>query len=152
MVVRQDRVEGFRKALERAELVYEPSLTVESMPSKEGGFEAMTRLLAQGERPAAAVCFDDVVAIGAMMALARHGLAVGRDMAIVGFDDTAEARHAPTALTTISVNAVGLGERAAQMLLRQIVEGEPRIETYIGEARLVVRESCGASSHSRRAS
>jgi len=96
-------------------------------------------------RPTAVVCFNDVVAIGAMLAIARQGLAVGRDVAVVGFDDTTEARHLSPALTTVSVDAGSLGERAAQMLLRQINEGERRLETYVGEARLVVRESCGAT-------
>jgi len=152
MVVRQDRVAGFRQAMDEAGLPVDPSLLIESMPTKEGGFGAMSRLLALPERPTAAVCFNDVVAIGAMMALARHGLVTGRDLAIVGFDDTAEARHATTPLTTISVDAVGLGERAAQMLLRQIADGEPRLEIHVGEARLVVRESCGASLPTRRVS
>src|SRR4051794_35104659 len=152
MVVRQDRVAGYRQAMEEAGLPADPNLMVESMPTKGGGVGAMGRLLAQDERPTAAVCFNDVVAIGAMMALARHGLVTGRDMAVVGFDDTAEARHALTPLTTVSVDALGLGERAAQMLLRQITDGEPRIETHVGEARLVVRESCGASLQARRVS
>lgn len=149
MVVRQDRVAGFRQAMEAANLPVPPELLVESMPTKEGGVEAMSRLLAQARPPTAVVCFNDVVAIGAMMALARHGLQAGRDMALVGFDDTAEARHAVVPLTTVSVDAVGLGERAAQMLLRQIAAGERRIETFTGEARLVVRESCGAALQAR---
>jgi LacI family transcriptional regulator len=37
-----------------------------------------------------------------------------------------------------------LGERAAQMLLRQIASGSDVAESFIGEARLIVRESCGA--------
>ena len=152
MVVRQDRVAGFGQAMAEAGLAVDPALMIESMPTKEGGFGAMSRLLALPERPTAAVCFNDVVAIGAMMALARHGLVAGRDMAVVGFDDTAEARHAATPLTTISVDAVSLGERAAQMLLRQIADGEPRLETHVGEARLVVRESCGAPLQARRVS
>ena len=44
-------------------------------PTKDGGFEAMTSLLARADRPTATVCFNDVVAIGAMLALSRHGLA-----------------------------------------------------------------------------
>lgn len=158
MVVRQDRVAGFRQAMAAAGLAVEPDLMVESMPTKAGGFEAMSRLLTgdgrptADARPTAAVCFNDVVAIGAMLALARHGLMAGRDMAIVGFDDTTEARHAAVPLTTISVDAIGLGERAAQMLLRRIMAGEPGIETHVGEARLVVRESCGASQQVRRVS
>lgn len=48
-------------------------------------------------------------------------------------------------LTTVAVDAAGLGERAARMLLRHIEMGAPSVETYVGEARLIVRESCGAT-------
>ena len=77
-------------------------------------------------------------------ALSRQGLTAGVDFAVVGFDDIAEAAQMAPPLTTVAVDAKGLGERAATMLLRQIESG-PRVETYIGAARLVVRESCGAS-------
>jgi LacI family transcriptional regulator len=152
MVVFQDRVAGFARAMEKARIAVEPARMIESMPTKDGGFDAMRRLLSSERWPTAVVCFNDVVAIGAMLAIARQGLTVGRDVAIVGFDDTAEARHVSPALTTVSVDAGSLGERAAQMLLRQINEGERRLESYVGEARLVVRESCGATFKRRVAS
>jgi LacI family transcriptional regulator len=144
MVVHQDRVAGFTRAMNAAGLSIDPALISQGMPTKEGGFLAMSRLLSVEKRPTAVVCFNDVVAIGAMLAIARYELVAGRDIAIVGFDDTAEARHVSPALTTVSVDTSGLGERAAQMLLRQINEGERRLDTHVGEASLVVRESCGA--------
>jgi LacI family transcriptional regulator len=144
MVVQQDRIAGFTRAMNAAGLAVDPSLISHGMPTKEGGFIAMSRLLSAEKRPTAVVCFNDVVAIGAMLAIARHELVTGRDIAVVGFDDTAEARHVSPALTTVSVDSGGLGERAAQMLLRQINEGERRLDMHIGEASLVVRESCGA--------
>jgi LacI family transcriptional regulator len=150
MVVCEDRVTGFTEAMTGAGLAV--AAIAESLPTKDGGFTEMERLLGARKRPSAVVCFNDVVAIGAMLAAARHGLRVGRDIAIVGFDDTEEARHVSPALTTISVDAVGLGERAAQMLLRQINEGKRRLDSHIGEARLVVRESCGARLEGRIAS
>ncbi len=147
MGVRQDRLAGFRYALAEAGLQAEPSHVVECAPSKDGGFTAMTALLAQHERPTAFVCFNDVVAIGAMLPLPRHGLGAGRDMARTGFDDTSEARQISPPLTTVAVDAADLGARAAQMLLRRIEAGPaepPGRDVYVGEARLVVRGSCGA--------
>jgi LacI family transcriptional regulator len=152
MVVFQDRIAGFTRAMNAAGFAIEESLISHGMPTKEGGFLAMSRLLAAEKRPTAVVCFNDVVAIGAMLAMARSGLVAGRDIAIVGFDDTDEARHVSPALTTVSVDTAGLGERAAQMLLRQINEGERRLDSHIGEASLVVRESCGARLGRRMAS
>ncbi len=143
MGVRQDRIAGFAAAMADRGIAIDPSKIIEAPPTKAGGFDAMTTLLAGRDRPTAALCFNDVVAIGAMLALTREGLVPGRDMAVIGFDDTAEARQSSPALTTVSVGAGDLGERAGQMLLRQIEGTAGGPETYVGEARLVVRESCG---------
>lgn len=149
MAVRQDRIAGFSEALAAASVAIDPTRMIECAPTKDAGFVAMSALLAQPNRPTAVMCFNDVVAIGAMLAITRHGLTPGVDIAVVGFDDTSEARHASPALTTVSVGAGDLGERAGQMLLRQISGAATGPETHIGEARLVVRESCGAPAQSR---
>lgn len=145
MGVRQDRLAGFTAAHQAASLAVDPSLVVEAPPTKDGGFAAMSSLLDRPDRPTAALCFNDVVAIGAMYALTRRSLVPGRDMAVIGFDDTTEARHASPALTTVSVNVDDLGQRAAQLLLRRIEGGASAAESYVGETRLVVRESCGGA-------
>jgi LacI family transcriptional regulator len=143
MGVREDRLAGFEDAHRAAGLVAKPAFVAEAPPTKDGGFGAMSALLSRPERPTAVLCYNDVVAIGAMLALTRHGLTPGREMSVIGFDDTSEARHTSPALTTISVGVGDLGERAAQVLLRQIEGAGAAPETYVGEARLVVRESCG---------
>ncbi len=150
MVVRQGRFAGYQQALQAAGIPYDPALTVESLPTKDGGFQAMMAILDRSDSLApvtlnsvtAAVCFNDVVAIGAMLAINRRGLHVGRDISVVGFDDTAEAQHVSPPLTTIAVDPAGLGKAAAGMLLRHIADPDPKVENYIGEARLVIRESC----------
>lgn len=141
----RERSQGFKDALERANLVVGTAAVIEAPPTKAGGVAALGQALARSEPPTAVLCFNDIVAIGAVHALAQRGLKAGADVAVVGFDNIAEAEHLAPALTTVAVDSIGLGERAARMLLRQIESGAPRVETYIGEARLVVRESCGAS-------
>lgn len=144
MVVRQDRHRGFLAAMEGAGLPVDPALNLEAMPTRDGGFSAMSAVLALSDRPTAVVCYNDVVAIGAMLAAARRGMVVGRDIAIVGFDDTSEARHVSPALTTIAVDPVGLGERAAGMLLERIDNPSMDPQVVVGSVDLVIRESCGA--------
>jgi LacI family transcriptional regulator len=144
MVVRQERHQGFVGAMEGAQLPVDPALNLESMPTRDGGFNAMGAVLALNDRPSAVVCYNDVVAIGAMLAAARRGLVAGRDIAIVGFDDTSEAQHVSPALTTIAVDPVGLGERAAAMLLERINNHSLQPVSFVGPVNLVIRESCGA--------
>jgi LacI family transcriptional regulator len=139
-----ERSGGFAEGVERAGLALPPDYLIEAPPTKAGGAAAMNRALSLPLKPTAVLCFNDIVAIGAVHALSRHGLKAGEDFAVIGFDDIAEAAQMAPPLTTVAVDAAGLGERAARMLLRQIDSGSPRVETYIGEARLIVRESCGA--------
>jgi LacI family transcriptional regulator len=140
----QERSQGFLDGLDRAGLAVPDPVLIEAAPTKAGGVSALAHALALPEPPTALLCFNDIVAVGVVHALAQRGLRAGIDMAVVGFDDIAEAQHMAPALTTVAVDTLGLGEKAAQMLLRQIESGRPRVETYMGEARLVVRESCGA--------
>ena len=148
-IVRKDRVAGYRAALENDGIALDPLLEVESMPTRVGGVDAMSAALAMAERATACLCFNDVVALGAMIAAQRHGLKVGDDLAIVGFDDIAEASLATPPLTTVAVDAEALGEQAARLLLDQIRGGAAAAGSYIGDAQLVVRESCGSNAQPR---
>ncbi|PDT04256.1 LacI family transcriptional regulator [Rhizobium chutanense] len=94
-------------------------------------------------RPTALVCFNDVVAIGAMASLERMGLKVGRDVSVVGFDNVADAEFVQPPLTTIDTHARQLGERAATLVLDSIRNGSPMSATTIMETSLVVRDSTG---------
>jgi LacI family transcriptional regulator, galactose operon repressor len=138
-----ERFGGFRKALEQCGLSCPSDYKIEAPTTKAGGIAAMNRALSLLPAPTAALCFNDVVAIGAIHALNRRGLQVGADCAIVGFDNILEA--ADVGLTTIALDAEALGERAAHLLLEQIETGSPRVEHYVGEALLIVRQSCGSS-------
>ncbi len=144
MIVRDERRGGYADALAGAGLSADPALVVEAFPTRAGGRSAMAQVLSLAAPATACLCYNDVVAIGAMHALTDRGLRPGRDVAVVGFDDIAEARQMAPPLTSVAVDGVGLGERAAALLLRQIVTGDARPETVIGPAQLVIRASCGA--------
>ena len=102
-------------------------------------------MLALPEPPTAALCFNDVVAIGVIYALDRRGLAAGRDFAVVGFDDIADARLIHPPLTTVAVDSRRLGEHAAAILLEQMAGTAAGPRHVTGDARLIVRASCGAT-------
>jgi LacI family transcriptional regulator len=144
MVVQEDRRTGWAQALATAGVAVDPALVVETNPNREGGFAAIQQLLALAEPPTAALCFNDVVAIGAIYALGARGLAVGREFAVIGFDDIADARLIQPALTTVAVEPRRLGERAAAILMDQLRGGRAVPQHFTGDARLIVRASCGA--------
>ena len=78
--------------------------------------------------------------------LTEAGVSVGREFAVIGFDDIEEAKHTLPALSSVAVNGRNLGSRAAQLLMRQLASGDFEPETVLSPTTLVVRASCGASN------
>src|SRR5690606_24829937 len=101
-------------------------------------------LLERGLAFDAVFAASDLIAIGAMHALAEHGLRIPEDVAVVGFDDIPAARIATPALTTINQNTTLAGELLVDKLVA-LVEGT-RAESERLPASLVVRRSSCASS------
>jgi len=148
LVCTDQRVAGYRRALERNGREYDESLVIyptRSHITEDEGFHAMTKLLKRNNPPDAVIAFSDELAIGAMLAAQKQGLSVGRDIAVVGFDDIPAASFARTRLTTIRQPIYEIGSKLGEMLIR-LVKGE-KIENgqLILAPELIVRESCGAA-------
>jgi DNA-binding LacI/PurR family transcriptional regulator len=97
----RDRREGFMEGLRDAGL---PQPSIEIGPySYGGGYGALLRLFARGERPDAVFCVNDLLAIGAMDAARRElRLRVPEDLSVIGFDDVPMAAWLSYDLTTIA--------------------------------------------------
>jgi LacI family transcriptional regulator len=98
------------------------------------------------------VCLNDVVAFGAIDAVADAGLQVGRDVRVIGFDDVQDARRSRPALASMAVPAESAGRRAAQLLLNRINGSAGGPESLILPAELMPRESCGCGTHAKATS
>jgi LacI family transcriptional regulator len=143
MVVYHERLGGFREACAANGIAPRDMIVVEGETNRRGGIASLDLALAASPAPTAAMCFNDAVAFGAMIALRKRGVEPGRDFAVVGFDDIIEAAHYVPPLTSVSVDTVGLGERAAHVVLRMMQSRSTRAEDYFGAVNLVVRDSCG---------
>ena len=105
------------------------------------------RLLAGPDRPTAILCFSDLIARGVLDAARAAGLAVPRDVTVVGFDDDPLAVVAGPALTTVRQDLGAKGRAAADALLEAIdaqrsgALGRPT-QTLL-DTDLVVRDSSG---------
>jgi len=150
MSAQRDRREGYADALATAGMSVDPALIAESAPTRDGGIAAIGAVLALDDPADAALCFNDVVAFGAILGLRRSRREAGRDFGIVGFDDVREAGEHVPALTTVAVDSAGIGARAAQAALRMIESGRMSAEEQTTSVHLVVRESCGARTRGIR--
>lgn len=143
-----DRLAGYRRALARNGMVYDPALVVNVPITEAAGYQAMTQFLAQEDPPDAVVASSDELALGAMDAAQKQGLVVGQDVAVIGFDDIPSATRGNPPLTTIRQPMYEIGTRLGHMLI-QIIKGEALEERQvILPPTLVIRESCGALRHS----
>lgn len=110
--------------------------------SPRSGFEQMQRLLEQ--HPTAVFVANDHMAIGAIHAAERAGLAVPRDLSVVGFDDIPEAEYLSTPLTTVRQDFQQMTERAIARLVDAIEGATPLGGVETVPALLVTRESTAA--------
>lgn len=148
----QVRRTGLEQAMQEANLTLDPELCLSGFPNVEGGFQAASVLLSmpENERPTAIMCYNDIVAIGALQAIRAHNLRVPEDISVVGFDDIAMAAHTNPPLTTIDQPKHRLGKLAMRMV-RQMLQGEAiQGKGYtLVESPLVVRESTGSREPSQ---
>jgi LacI family transcriptional regulator len=80
-------------------------------------FEAVSAMLAAGDRPGALVCMNDRIAMGTYQALAEHGLRVPDDVSVVSFDGSDLAGWLRPAVTSVVLPYAELGAKAVDLLL-----------------------------------
>jgi LacI family transcriptional regulator len=136
------RMVGYKQALEEHHISVDETLIKNGYYAEKGGYEAMQELLAQPRRPRAVFAANDLMAMGAMLAIREAGLRIPQDIAIAGYDDIPAARLINPPLTTITQFQENLGRKAAEMLFERIC-GEMPEEGRTVEApfELIVRES-----------
>ena len=136
----QERQRGFTAAMAEAF----PGMVMRVQTgefTEESGYAAMQALLAQGEQPDAVFAANDVMSLGALLALKEAGLSVPDDVAVVGFDDIPIARFTSPPLTTLRVGVYELGRRGLEMLAAAFDDNDVESENIVISPELVVRES-----------
>ena len=149
----QARLEGYRAALEEAQIPFVQERLVVSSIGKQDGFNreagraSMQELLRspKNRREITAVFVaSDVQAIGALEVAREAGLRVPEDIALVGFDDIELAMH--SGLTTMRQPMHEMGELALEKLMARVKDPQarPTLTSFMPE--LVIRNSCGAKT------
>ncbi|MGV9454605.1 LacI family DNA-binding transcriptional regulator [Streptomyces sp. NPDC003635] len=110
-----------------------------SIFSLEGGQAATARLLEQGVT--GIVCGSDPLALGAIRAARRRGLAVPADVSVVGFDDSAFMTCTEPPLSTVRQPIEAMGRAAVDLLCAQIQGSHSHPGELLFEPELVVRGS-----------
>jgi len=148
-----ERVRGYRLALERAGIPFAPELLAPGGSHRDQAHAAMLSLLDLPDPPTAVVSGNNFMTIGLLRAINERGLTVPDDLALVGFDDFEWADLFHPRLTVIRQPTSELGARAVELLLSRLQDPSRPVRTERLEATFVHRDSCGCTkdSHESRA-
>jgi LacI family transcriptional regulator len=143
-----ERCGGFRNALERFGLPYNTDYVVQGDLTRNSGSTATEMLLDLPTPPSAILACNDLMALGVMTTVQQHGLRVGDDIAVAGFDDIPAAQTADPPLTTIRQPINGIGYQLVDMLVQLIRNEQIEHTQILLKPELVVRASSGKPQES----
>lgn len=138
-----DRLQPYKEAFKSSNIEVDESLIIRCGPTLEDGYQAVFFLMKRENPPTAILVINDLLAIGALRALADLCLSVPQDVSLVSYDDIPQAEYLIPRLTTASKDAVQLGRKAVRLLLERIQNPERPYKKVVLPSHLVVRESTG---------
>lgn len=134
------RTKGFQKAFYENGILYDPDLLEYARWEKEGGYKAAPDILKRGV--SAVFCMSDSIAGGLYEYMREHGIAVGKDISVAGYDDQIMAGYMSPPLTTMALPLNEIGFRSAKRLITMLNGEEPSEKTEVKlPCTLVERES-----------
>ena len=136
------RCQGYRQALEDNGIPFDPALVTECPWTQKGGYDTIRRVLERKPLPTAVFAANDLMAIGAMLAIQKAGLRIPDDIAVAGFDDIDEAACVTPALTTVHQPKYEMGKKLAELLFSRLgAEGAPERQCIVLPHSLAIRAS-----------
>ena len=93
--------------------------------------------------PLGIFAINDGVALKCMNIFQAEGLKIGKDVGIVGFDNSSECEYAPVPLTSVAQNGLLIGQSAADIAIDKIEGKSNSVYKSIVPTQLVIRSSCG---------
>ncbi len=140
MAVSDDRLVGYRQALEKHGVPFDLGLVAAGDFTEPGGHVAMRALLEQAPDLDGVFASSDLMAAGALRALGQGGRRVPEDVAVVGFDDAPVAQHTDPQLTTVHQPVEEMGRAMVELLMARI-QGRQAGAHVVLAPHLVVRAS-----------
>ena len=148
----EERIEGIRMAYSESHLIFDERIIVPVGAYLEDGYRKGLKYVEENRDrlPTAITCYNDLVAIGLMRALAELGVRVPDDVSVMGYDDIDILDYLPLPLTSMRVPKYEMGRKAAEMLIEHIESNKklPPRKIYL-EAELVIRKSTRAITQER---
>lgn len=142
------RLRGYRAALVSAGLPCGDELLLRvddwTRADGEAAADRLVALRRDGVPVDGVLAMNDVLALGLLRGLRRHGVRVPEDVAVVGIDDVPESAYCAPTLTTVALDRAAVAEAALALLVERLADHDLPPREVVAPHRLVVRESSGA--------
>lgn len=137
-----DRIRGYKKALEDAGIPVNKNLIINSEFVENGGYNAVKKLLSRGVKFTAIFASNDKIAFGAIKAIKEEGLKVPDDISVIGFDDIESSKYFNPPLTSIKMELVEMAGIATKSVIESIENDVKFSANYVVPVTLQERKSC----------
>jgi LacI family transcriptional regulator len=142
LVNQAERLDWFRQAIKIHNIRLNEKFITSTDLTSTGGYQCAIELFSLPDPPDAILCINDETAFGVLHAAHKHGLKIGRELAIAGFDGVQEAKHTEPPLTTLDIPVFDIARQLVNMLLKTIAGESVQTPVFIKPV-LLVRPSTG---------
>lgn len=133
------RLDGYKRAFAEAELPYQNSWIIETVPDFEHGYNAALNLIPQ--KPDAVVTVNDFLAMGVLKAFKDQSISVPQDISVAGYDDLLFSSIIETPLTTVRQPIRDIAQKTLEILIARIKKATIENELNYLSPQLKIRES-----------
>ncbi|MDG0789747.1 LacI family transcriptional regulator [Cohnella ginsengisoli] len=120
----QERIRGYRQALRDSGIKTEESLIRVGGHTIDGAAEQAGHLLERADRPTAIFGYNDICAVGAMLAARARGIRMPDELSVIGFDDTMLCHIVEPKLSSVSMPTQEMGDQVVNLLIRRIEDAD----------------------------
>lgn len=139
----QDRLKGYKQALRQARLKLPTGYVQETSFDRAGGYAKTKILLRMVPRPTAILAFNDLIALGALMAIHEAELRCPDDISLIGFDGLDFTETTTPQITSVYQSSYQMGAEAANLVLERLANRQGAPRKIVLKTELRIRDSVG---------
>lgn len=136
-----ERAKGYRRAMDDHEIPIRGEYMVRGDQKSELAYEMTGRLMNLPEPPTAIFTCNNMMTLGCLRYLTEHGMMIGRDISLIGFDDIGVLRVIDFKLSVVDRSESEMGKIAMRMLLNRLKDPDGERQTVVLPVELILRGS-----------
>ncbi len=146
----QDRLNGFKRALRHAGLEAAPEYLQETTFDRAGGYAKTKVLMHMSPRPTAILACNDMIALGALLAIRDENLRCPEDISLIGFDGLDLTEMTTPQLSSVYQSSYQFGASAVQLALDRVAQKTSAVRRIVLKTELMIRGSIAPPPKTKR--